>query len=128
MTTVLNSPDIQTLTEELIIQQAFPSDIHEEVKTIFEKIFIKAIHKTSQFFSVTIAGEELKIPYRIYYEEDLLSHLNSLTQIQQDIINCIYSRHSDGFVRQKCISKIIASNYSWVTPFIIRAVGEYVIE
>jgi len=116
------------LTEDSIIEQAFPSKISEEVKFIFEKLSITTIHKTSTFFKVTVEGEELKIPYRIYYNETSLANLNDLTQVQQDIVNCIYSRHHDGFVRQKCISKIIASKHNWTTPFIIQIVGEYVIE
>jgi len=51
-----------------------------------------------------------------------------LPQVQQDIVNCIYSRHYNGYVRQKCISKIIASKYGWTIPFIIQIIGEYVIE
>lgn len=124
---MLNSPDIQA-TEDLLIQQAFPLNVTEEVKTIFKQVSIQTIHKTSHFFAVTIDGAALKIPYRIYYDDSALSHLTGLIQVQQDIVNCIFSRHYNGFVRQKCISKVITSNYSWTIPFIVQAVGEYVIE
>jgi len=116
------------MTEELIIEQAFPSKISEEVKSIFEKHSIKTIYETPRFFKVSVKDEELKIPYRIYYDDKILANLNEFTQVQQNILNCLYSRHHDGFVRQKCISKIITSKHSWTIPFIIQVISEYVIE
>jgi hypothetical protein len=116
------------LTEELIIEQAFPLKIGEEVKSIFKKHSIKTTYETSSFFKVSVEGEELKIPYRIYYDDKILANLNEFTQVQQDVLNSLYSRHHDGFVRQKCISKIIISEHSWTIPFIIQVISEYVIE
>jgi hypothetical protein len=116
------------VTEDLIIQRAFPSEINEEVKSTLQKISVTSIYETSIFFSVRVDGEELKIPYRLYYKENALDHLNDLTPVQREIVCSIYSRHHDGFVRQKCISEILSSRHSWTTPFIIKIVGEYVID
>lgn len=38
------------------------------------------------------------------------------------------SRNHDGFVRQEYLSRIVASNYTWVPPFVIQLLGEYVVE
>ena len=116
------------MTEELIVEQAFPSKISEEVKSIFKNHSIKTIYETKRFFKVSVNDEELKIPDRIYYDDKILENLNEFTQVQQDILNSLYSRHHDGFVRQKCIAKIIASPHSWTVPFIIQVISEYVIE
>lgn len=116
------------MTEELIVEQAFPSKISEEVKSIFKKHPFEITIETKWFFKVSVNDEELKIPYRIYYDKKILENLNEFTQVQQDILNSLYSRHHDGFVRQKCVSKIITSNHSWTVPFIIQIISEYVIE
>jgi hypothetical protein len=44
------------------------------------------------------------------------------------ILHCIYTRHHDGFVRQHHVESLMASRESWVVPFVIRLLGEYVVE
>lgn len=118
----------KTLTEDTVITQSFPSALREEIASLLKQFAFVAKYETSAFFEVIVDNEILTIPYRVYYDESVLSHLNGLTSMQLDIIYCIYSRHANGFVRQKCISAIIASKHSWTMPFIIRITGEYVIE
>jgi hypothetical protein len=38
------------------------------------------------------------------------------------------TRHHDGFVRQKHLERIIRSENIWMPPFVIRLVGEYIVE
>jgi hypothetical protein len=45
-----------------------------------------------------------------------------------EILNCILSRHSDGFVRQRSLEKILSSNNIWIPAFVIQLAGEYVVE
>jgi hypothetical protein len=40
----------------------------------------------------------------------------------------IYSRHHDGFVRQRWLGALLDADEPWVAPFIIQLLGEYVIE
>jgi hypothetical protein len=51
-----------------------------------------------------------------------------LTEMQQNIIDCFYTRHCDGFIREQHLKKIILLNHEWVVPYVIQLIGEYVIE
>lgn len=39
-----------------------------------------------------------------------------------------FSRHHDGYVRERCIRQVLKVNEKFVLPFIIQLLGEYVIE
>lgn len=114
-------------TEEIIIK-AFPSSIEDEVKNVLSKIDLKAEHDPSDTFSIFIRGEELKIPQRIYFESKNLTLSHYFSSLQHEILNCLYSRHHDGYIREQCLAAIIGSNNIWTVPFVIRLLGEYVIE
>jgi hypothetical protein len=43
-------------------------------------------------------------------------------------LHCLYSRHHDGYVRQRNADQLLKSDQPYVAPFIVRLVGEYVIE
>jgi hypothetical protein len=67
------------------------------------------------------------MPGRIHNDPELI-HVAQLTELQREIIDCILTRHSDGFVREQNLARIIRSKNAWVPPFVIQLVGEYVIE
>ncbi|WP_326756769.1 hypothetical protein OHB56_02130 [Streptomyces sp. NBC_01635] len=48
--------------------------------------------------------------------------------MQQAILHCLYSRHSDGLVRQRHLEQIASSDEPWVVPFVVQLAGEYVLE
>lgn len=79
------------------------------------------------YYHVIIDNEFLSIPYRIYCEEPNQDDENILTNKQKIILNCIYSRHHNGYIRHKRL-KEISSNEYWITPFKIQLLGEYVYE
>ncbi len=84
------------------------------------------IHTTNQI--VTLENEVLTIPYRIYFNEPDLKKENLLSENQKIILNCIFLRHHNGFIRQKRLEQLKDKNYFWITPFIFQLLGEYVIE
>lgn len=43
-------------------------------------------------------------------------------------IACLYTRHHDGFVRQRALQRVLASDETWTIPFVVQLLGEYVIE
>ena len=75
---------------------------------------------------VKLNNNIVKIPYRIYFNEP--QNIKNLNNIQMDILCCIYSRHHNGFIRQKYIEKIVDSKNYWVTPFFVQLFGEYIYE
>jgi len=81
----------------------------------------------SRTFTVRIDGEDASIPQRIYHDPERVSTIE-LTPTQRELADCLLTRHCDGFVRQKMVSRIILSKSAWVPPFVVQLVGEYVVE
>ncbi len=52
----------------------------------------------------------------------------ALSATQQTILQCLYTRHHDGFVRQRSVQQAIGSPHAWVVPFVVQLLGKYVIE
>lgn len=70
----------------------------------------------------------MRIPYRIHSSppSDLLLKLASEeTRLR---IYCSYTRHHDGYLREKYLNKILDSNSPIVVPYIFQLCGEYVVE
>lgn len=80
------------------------------------------------FQIIKLEKEELTIPYRVYFNEPKPHDENLLTEKQKAILNCIYLRHHNGFVRQKRLEKLIGFSEYWTTPFVFQLLGEYIYE
>jgi hypothetical protein len=81
-----------------------------------------------EHFQVDVRGETVTIPWRIYHDEPVGGSEGSVTPTQQLILHCLYSRHSDGLVRQRHLEQIMESSKPWVVPFVVQLAGEYVLE
>lgn len=79
----------------------------------------------SDYFSVSFQSEKLQIPYRLYFQEIKSVNLNETESV---ILHCLFTRHHNGFVRQKSLEKIISSKESIITPFVFQLLGEYLIQ
>lgn len=80
-------------------------------------------------FSVVVEGNKISIPRRVYFCELIPITTNSfLTPLQKHMIACMLTRHCDGIVRDYFLTKIILLDESWVVPFVMELVGEYVSE
>ncbi len=51
-----------------------------------------------------------------------------MTARQLLILDCLLTRHHDGFVRQRAASRILPADRPWVAPFVVHLIGEYVVE
>jgi hypothetical protein len=82
-------------------------------------------------FSVRVAGEEVSIPKRIHHDPLGISigfRLGLRSELEREMLDCLFTRHTDGFVRQNYLERILRSNNDWIPAFVIRLAGEYVIE
>ncbi|MDR2204898.1 MAG: hypothetical protein LBE36_01895 [Flavobacteriaceae bacterium] len=66
--------------------------------------------------------------YRIYFHEPTPELENELTERQKQILNCIYTRHHNGYIREKRLKNLFGSDHEWILPFKLQLLGEYVIE
>ena len=107
--------------EELIM--CFPLNLKEDVQVVIDNLKIKDkdIHERS--YSVKINDILLTIPERIYFSEPVSGNL---TTIQKHILDCIFTRHDIGFIRQKHLHNLLFCTEYWVIPFSFRLLGEYV--
>ena len=54
--------------------------------------------------------------------------LEDLTNLQKEILSSLYTRHHDGFVRERHLRQLLGVDEPWLPPFVIRLLGEYVVE
>lgn len=107
----------------MTLTQAFPKEYQH-------KIFDFPISTSETTFTVHLNGEFLHIPVRIYNEELLSYQFEALDFQEKLMMSCLYTRHVDGFVRQKYAEILLAHVFdaAWVLPYIIKLAAEYVIE
>jgi hypothetical protein len=77
---------------------------------------------------LSIEGETVFIPYRIYAPELVASRGPIASEETKDVIACAYTRHSDGFVRERALRGMGHLDRPWVVPFVVQLLGEYVVE
>jgi hypothetical protein len=108
---------------------AFPSFLTNDVQIVISKVPLTTELDNSFYFHVKIFSEVVYIPERIYYNEPELFYVAALSPLQKDILNCMFSRHHDGFVREMNIRKIIlrCNDNIWMIIYVVRPLGEYVI-
>jgi hypothetical protein len=128
-------------TEKTWLSNAFPSSLRQDVEEVIKvlpfnrNVFLadKEIHQVDSLIhssgqKVYLNGELLIIPYRLYFDEQQGEKENQLTVLQRTILNCIYSRHHNGFVRQRHLEQLLDSNDYFVIPYTFQLLGEYVLE
>ena len=114
-----------TRQDNLLLLHAFPTSLRNEAQPAVSVLPTNPYGAGN--FTVRIDDEAVLIPYRVYHDTALI-HTDKLTAVQKLMIDCILTRHRDGFVRQKYLCRIVESNYAWVPPFVIQLLGEYVVE
>jgi len=77
---------------------------------------------SSGTFSATVNGEFVTIPQRLYLDAPYVS------RTVDGVTAAVMSRHDDGFVRERAVERLLGERGEWVVPFLMRLVGEYVIE
>ncbi|AWH74790.1 hypothetical protein DCS32_11665 [Dokdonia sp. Dokd-P16] len=122
--------------------KAFPKKLENDVKEVLEIIpfdnneikrhdgtrnrAINLIHESE--LDIKLENETLTIPYRLYFNEPTPGLENTLTEKQKDILNCIFLRHHNGYLREKRLNLLSDSSEKWIIPFIVQLIGEYIYE
>jgi hypothetical protein len=111
--------------DELV--QSFPMVLHDDVRTALSVLPEDRYSRHWTFFSLRLGEELLSIPRRIYLDPPFLQTVR-LTGLKSQLLDCLFTRHHDGIVRQKHLERIIRSQNVWVPCFVVPLVGEYVVE
>ena len=123
------------------LTNSFPKELENDVNEVFKILSIEyeiitsenqilVIHNLihSGFQEVKYNYEILKIPYRLYFNEPSKKDEDILSTTQKTILNCIFLRHFNGYIRERRLKNLIQNTEAWVIPFIFQLIGEYVYE
>lgn len=110
-----------------IVRSAFPSQLADEVPDIVRHLSVMPHGGEGAVFNVMVSGEVISIPERVYFHPERYRR-EGLAEIQSDMIDCLHTRNSDGFVRETALRAISNLNAAWVVPFVLRLAGDHVVE
>lgn len=113
--------------EDGLLRSAFPTGVQADVDACLS-VMPPAEHWTMQTdCRVRIGSEEVAILGRIYHPEPSQG-LSDLTRMQKTILASLYTRHHDGFVRERHVRDILEADHPWVPAFVFPLLGEYVVQ
>jgi len=108
---------------------AFPSRLRSAAQKAVASAAIGERHPPRQTFVVNVDGEALHVPYRTYYDPELLRReLSNAQATVRLILLCLGTRHYDGYLRQECLHELLKDESPWLTPYVVQLAGEYVVE
>ena len=113
------------MQDDHVLLQAFPTKCEADVRQLIA--LFPSGWRVAGSFDVFVAGERLTIPKRLYVDRDTIDR-SLLTARQTQLLDCLLTRHNDGFVRQEHLSCILDLDEQWIPPFVIQLAGEYVLE
>ncbi|WP_246581474.1 hypothetical protein [Echinicola shivajiensis] len=122
--------------------KSFPAELKSDVESVIkilplEKNEVKLcdgqVHKVDNLIhptelTIKLNGEQLTIPYRLCFDEPDIDSENNLTDRQKTILNCIFLRHHNGYLRENRLEKLVHKDNKWIIPFTVQLLGEYVYE
>ena len=109
------------------LAKAFPAALQPEAQTALAALSVNRCSSTLEPFSLRLGNELVWIPNRIYYDPPSLRAFR-LTEMESELLDCIFTRHNDGLIRQAHLTRIIRSTSPWIPCFVVPLLGEYVIE
>jgi hypothetical protein len=113
------------------LRRAFPDSISPTVGQAIELIPAPPraeLGPKGRLGDLLVVGERVSIPYRIYSRKPAAKVTASLDQEAAVVLACAYTRHHDGYMRERSAKAIIHVDRAWIAPFVVQLLGEYVVE
>jgi hypothetical protein len=107
---------------------AFPSCLADVAHPVTKRMLGPKPFPPNVFFPVVLDGEIVQIPYRIYCSKFTLLRNVLAGGVAGTMALCLGSRHHDGYVRERCVKKLLELDDEWIVPYVIQLLGEYVME
>ncbi|MDA0179236.1 hypothetical protein OJ997_02920 [Solirubrobacter phytolaccae] len=114
--------------EDQILLGGFPASLRDDVLSVLRALPPRTYPAMERREAVHVSGEEVAVPYRIHYPELEADTLVAMSDGQQLVAGCLYSRHGDGHVRERAIARVVDSTEPWVIPYVLSLLGEYVFQ
>ena len=122
--------------QNTLFDSGFPEYIRKEYEHVIS-LLCKEVHSTykeedaynsENEIYILSDGTKIRFPYRIYCTDDDEVYLQ-LSDHEKLIYDCIFSRNSDGHIREKHIRNILMTDFAkWCFPYILRLSADYVLE
>ncbi len=110
-----------------MIEKSFPSYLQKDATKIAD--FLQQNDpknlRTIGTETICLNGEFLELPQRVYFGE---YNTQSLTLVQEQMLNCLYLCHCNGHLREYYLRKVLEVKEDFALPFIAKLFGDYVIE
>lgn len=111
----------------------FPSKFQEDVMYVVNFINMEVGELSTlnmdKLVKYSMDGDTYVFPYRVYNEEIQSSSIKQWNDNKQAIFHCIFSRNSNGFVRQKHIQCLLGMDIPDLSiPYVLKVCDEYIIE
>lgn len=124
------------MTQEIIFDSGFPEYIRNEYEHVTSlicktnRVSVKVADAYNSEKEIYILSDVtmIRFPYRIYCPDDDRVYFQ-LTDNEKLIYDCIFTRNSDGYVREKHVRNILMTDIpEWCFPYILRSSADYVYE
>ncbi|MDH1337098.1 hypothetical protein N5D77_24960 [Comamonas thiooxydans] len=113
----------------MLYQPRFPQALSDTAAALLQRLGKSQAFEPYPGFTISINGELLHAPYRVYYDKrELQQCIQESSGPTQQLALCLGSRHANGKVREACLRQLLEHGCNWVLPFVVRAAGEYVLE
>lgn len=83
---------------------------------------------TEQSYSYRVRDETMDVPYRHYSELPAQEELNGLSESMAAVLAAMYTRSTDGRVRENALDSLLSWPSAWSPGFVLPLLGEYVVE
>lgn len=112
----------------LDIVQWLPHEVTHNHRPLIEILVDSA--PTVEWLDPTDAPEPVTpdIPRRLYSAVGVVDAAIAETGEAALVAACVGSRSHDGFLRQRSIERLLSDLRPWTIPFVVEALGDYVIE
>lgn len=114
--------------------EAFPKELNNDLQEVLKIIPKETYNNVSIGYSENVIDYCLnnviiKIPYRMYFTDVEFLKIEHLTDIQKEILYCIYTRSCNGYIREKYLKELVKLDFDcWTIPFIVKISDEYIVE
>jgi len=120
--------DTQLVKDASQLARGFPAVLYRDIEAVVAILPEPRHVHTARGQLVSVAGEDLELPSRIYNDPLPVDVIGDLGGVAELITGCVYSRHHDGYVRESACVTILSSAEPWVVPYVVQLLGEYVVE
>lgn len=107
-----------------VTRGCFPTHLEHLVEEVAYSFGIGE-QMTAGAIQLSVHGESLRIPERIYAAPTRVDHLPTRSAY---MVDCLLSRSTDGRVRQQAAEKVLEEAFDFTPAYIVPLIGEYVVE